>query len=345
LRLSRCVFWTALAAFAVQFVGVAVSAEPIVFSAVVPEGNYRVTVKLGDPDVHSSTVVKSENRRLMLDEVKTEPGKYATRSFLVNVHTSQISPGVSVRLKPREIGILRWDERLTLEFSGGRPAVRSVEVVPAAEVVTIYLAGDSTVTDQVEVPWAGWGQLLPRFFKPDRIVVSNHAESGESLASFLGERRMAKLLTTLQAGDYLFIQFGHNDMEQTGPEAGAFKNYTRLLKEFIATARERGATPVLVTPMHRLSFNADGKIEPSLGDYPEAMRRVAREENVPLVDLNEFSRELYERLGPEMTRKLFVDETHTNEAGAYHFARFIAEQIQESELGIAGEVELPAAAD
>jgi lysophospholipase L1-like esterase len=180
--------------------------------------------------------------------------------------------------------------------------------------------------------------MLPRFFKPDRVVVSNHAESGETLASFLGERRLEKILTTIQPGDYLFIQFGHNDMKQTGPDAGADKNYTRLLREFVATARQHGVTPVLLTPMHRLTFDAAGKITESLGDYPDAMRRVAREEKVPLIDLNAMSREYYESVGPEQIRQAFADDTHSNETAAHEFARFIAAEIQRSELDIAGDV-------
>lgn len=321
------------------------AAETTAFSVAVPEGNYRVTVKLGASDSATSTTVKSENRRLMLEDVATGPGAFVTRSFLVNVHTPKISADRSVRLKSREIGIARWDEQLSLEFSGSRPGVRSVEVVPAGDVTTVYLAGDSTVTDQVKPPWGGWGQMLPRFFKPERVVVSNHSESGESLSSFVGERRWEKMLTTLQSGDYLIIQFGHNDMKQTGPDAGACKNYTRQLGEFIATARERGATPILVTPMHRLTFDANGKISESLGDYPEAMRRVAQEQNVMLVDLNAKSREIYESLGPERTKAAFADETHSNEIGAFDFARFIASQIKESDLELASEVieEMPPA--
>jgi lysophospholipase L1-like esterase len=330
--LRRCIFVVAWFGCGECF------AESQTFSVVVPEGNYRVTVKLGDAKETTSTTVKAENRRLMLEEVATAPGEFVTRSFLVNVHTPRISADRSVRLKPREIGIARWDNKLNLEFSGKRPAVRSVDVEPAGDVITVYLAGDSTVTDQADEPWAGWGQMLPQFFRPDRVVVSNHAESGESLSSFLGERRMEKLLTTLKSGDFLFIQFGHNDMKQTGEDAGAFKNYTRLLKEFIATAREHGATPVLVTPMNRLPVDKEGKPVPTLGDYPEAMRRVATEENVTLIDLNRESVEIYDSLGLERTRASFVDDTHSNETGAFDFARFVAQQIQESKLPIAGDV-------
>jgi len=340
MRCESAIRWRMLgvALVAAAIFGTPCFAEPLVISVAVPEGNYRVTVELGDAQRASSTTVKSENRRLMLEDVQTSPGEYVTRSFLANVHTPKISADRAVRLKPREIGIRRWDDRLTLEFSGTHPAVRSVDVVPANDVTTIYLAGDSTVTDQVEEPWAGWGQVLPRFFKPNRVVVSNHAESGESLSSFVGERRMEKLLTTIRPGDHVFIQFGHNDMKQSGPDAGANKNYARLLGEFVATARKHGATPVFVTPMNRLTFDEKGKLTASLGDYLDAMRRVAREQDVLLIDLNARSRELYESLGPEKTRELFVDETHSNEAGAEIFARYIAGQIKRSQLDVAGEV-------
>jgi len=337
-NLAICGWFSRAALVAAAFCATTCFAEPLLISIAVPEGNFRVSVRLGDAEQASSTTVKSENRRLMLKDVQTSPGEIVTRSFLVNVHTPRISDDVSVRLKGREKGIARWDDKLNLEFCGSHPAVNSVEVVPAKDVTMIYIAGDSTVTDQVEEPWAGWGQILPQYFKPDRVVVSNHAESGETLSSFIGERRMEKLLTTLQPGDYVFIQFGHNDMKQKGPKAGAYKNYTRLLNQYVATIRKHGATPVLLTPMNRLSFDEKGKITNSLGDYPEAMRRVARERNVTLIDLNAMSLLLYESLGPEATQKLFVDQTHSNELGAEIFARFIAEQLKQSDLGIASDV-------
>ena len=106
------------------------------------------------------------------------------------------------------------------------------------------------------------------------------------------------MLSTIKPGDYLFIQFGHNDQKERGEGVGAFTTYKQSLKHFVAEARERGAIPVLVTPMNRRTFDADGKVTNSLGDYPEAVRQVAREENVPLIDLNAMSKPFYEALGP-----------------------------------------------
>ena len=219
----------------------------------------------------------------------------------------------------------------------------NVDIEPVDDAVTIYIAGDSTVTDQAEVPWAGWGQLLPRFFKPDRVVVSNHAESGETLSSFLGERRMEKLLTTLRAGDYLLIQFGHNDMKQTGPDAGAFKNYTRLLKEFIATARQHGATPVLVTPMNRLSFDATGKIPSRSATIPRRCAAWPRRTGDAHRSQRHEPRALSSRWGPKRhvacssTRRTRTKRARMNSPASSRI------EFKRSELGIARDVvdELP----
>jgi hypothetical protein len=139
-----------------------------------------------------------------------------TRDFIVNIRDSHLPPpeknapgGSAVLLNDREAGILRWDHKLTLEFNGAAPRVRSVVIAPVT-VPTIFLAGDSTVTDQPYEPGASWGQMLPRFFKPV-VAIANHAESGETLKSFISGLRLAKILCEIISGDYLFIQFGHND--------------------------------------------------------------------------------------------------------------------------------------
>ena len=130
----------------------------------------------------------------------------------------------------------------------------------------IYLAGDSTVVDQDVEPWAAWGQMLPRFFRPG-VVVANHAESGETTRSFVTEQRLAKIMSLIQPGDYLFIQFAHNDQK---PNAVSLEDYKKLLIDYIAQARAKRATPVLVTSMNRRTFDAEGKITNSLAAYPGA---------------------------------------------------------------------------
>jgi lysophospholipase L1-like esterase len=314
-------------------------AAPQYLSFQVPEeGNYRVTVKLGDPAAASVTTVKAELRRLMLENVRTGPGQFETRTFLVNIRRPQISGGGEVRLKPREkeSEARAWDDRLTLEFLGAHPAVASITIEKADDVPTLFIAGDSTSTDQPVEPYNSWGQMLTRFFRPE-IAVANHGESGESLRGFLGERRLAKILSVIKPGDYLFIQMGHNDQKERGENIGAFTSYKAGLERFVADARGRGVTPVLVTSMHRLTFDAAGQITNSLGDYPEAVRRVAREQNVALIDLNAMSKPLYEALGPRDAHLLFAgsDTTHHSDYGSYELAKCVVEGIRKANLPLA----------
>src|SRR5206468_3669852 len=144
------------------------------------------------------------------------PGEIAKRTITLNVRR----PG-SIRLKPREHDYPNWDEKLSLDFTGNTAAVRDVQVKRNDDAITVYLAGDSTVTDQQKEPYASWGQMLPRFFKPG-VAVANYAESGESIRSSLAAKRFEKIFSLLRPGDWLFIQFGHNDMKEKGPGVGAF---------------------------------------------------------------------------------------------------------------------------
>jgi lysophospholipase L1-like esterase len=311
------------------------SDDSFLFSVAVPEGVYRVTIRFGGRKA-GQTTVKAEARRLMARDVVTQANAAVTRSFLVHVrgpalpHPPANAPGGSaVRLSDQEANSLTWDDKLTLEFLG-RPRVASIDIEPATAPV-IYLAGDSTVTDQAAEPAASWGQMLPALLIPD-IVVANYAHSGETLKSFISELRLAKILSTLKADDWLFIQFGHNDQKTQWPQtyADPQTTYPAYLRVFIAEARQRGAHPVLVTSPERRTFH-DGRIADSLGDYPDAVRRVAQEEGVPLIDLNHSSREIYEVLGPDGSAALFndggADRTHHNNAGAWLLARAVAAQI------------------
>ena len=309
---------------------------PFYFSVKVPEeGNYRVTVQLGDRAAESVTTVKAELRRLMLERVHTAPGQVETRSFIVNTRTPQIVGGGEVRLKDREKAseAWAWDNRITMEFTDTHPAVGSVEVEKADGIPTIYIAGDSTSTDQGREPFNSWGQMLTRFFKPE-IAIANHGESGESLKSYVGEKRLAKVMSVIKPGDWLFIQMGHNDQKLTAAGVGAFTTYKAALKQFIAEARQHGATPVLITPMHRLTFDSEGKIVNSLGDYPEAVRQTAKEENVALIDLNAMSKSFYEALGPEQGHLAFAgkDTTHHSDYGSYELAKCIVQGIKDANL-------------
>jgi len=308
------------------------SDKPFFFSVAVPEGNYRVTAVLGSADHESTTTIKAESRRLMVENVHTRGGGITNCTFTVNVRTPKIDAERQVRLKPRELGpplVLHWDDKLTIEFNGSHPSLRSLEITKVEDAITVYLAGDSTVTDQPREPWNSWGQMLPRFFTAE-VAVANHAESGESMPSFLSARRLEKILSTIKPGDYLFIQFGHNDQKDKRAGAGAFTTYRTNLIRFIAETRQRGATPVLITPMERKS----GVISDTLGDFPAAVREVARDENIPLIDLNQMSKTLYRALG-EKLGEAFQDGTHHNNYGSYELARCVVEGIKSAHLPLA----------
>ena len=329
----------------VLLLGLSVRAdEPMRHARDVPEGIYRVTVELGGDDVASVTTCKSEARRLFVLGAAVPKGGSVTKTFLVDVRRREF-PGGRVSLKEREVGSATWDDQLTLEFLGGPARVRHVSVEPLPEgesVRRIFLAGDSTVTDQAREPYAGWGQMLPLFFGP-RAVVANHAESGLALASFRGGRRLDKILSQLQPGDFVLIQFGHNDQKAKGNEAGAFAGYTKSLVEFLETIQARGGKPVLVTSVARRRFDGSGMVVESLGDFPEAVRRVAKEQDVPLVDLNSLSKRLYQALGVEGSKAVFLhvpaglypgqdkpiaDDTHFSTYGGYEIARCVVEGIR-----------------
>jgi lysophospholipase L1-like esterase len=312
---------------------------PAYFTVRVPEeGNYRVTAELGDEKVATTTTIKAELRRLMLARVHTEPGQFVTRSFIVNIRNPKIAGGGEVRLKDREKTneAAAWDNKLQLEFTDTHPGVRSLTIEKDDKVPTLFIAGDSTSTDQPREPFSSWGQSLPVFFKPE-IAVANHGESGESLRGFFGEKRVDKLLSLVRPGDYLFIQMGHNDQKDKGEGVGAFTTYKSDLKRFAEMAKAKGASVVLVTPMARLSFGEDGKLVNTLGDYPEAVRQAAKEENLPLIDLNAMSEPFYEALGPTEAHKAFAgkDTTHHDDYGSYELAKCIVQGIKDDNLPIA----------
>jgi lysophospholipase L1-like esterase len=311
--------------------GCITSTNPFYFSIKLPEGNYRVTVDLGDPAAVSSTTLKAELRRLMVYHVQAVPGRFVTCSFIVNVRTPQITGGAEVRLKPREQTSewWDWDNKLTLEFNDAHPSVRSLTVARVA-VPTIFILGDSTVCDQPVEPWDSWGQMLPVFFKPD-IAVANHAESGETVADSFSRNRFAKVFSLMRPGDFLFIQFGHNDMKNKNP--AALDQYKTDLKKVIADTRAKGGTPVLVTPMERKA----GVEHPTLAGYPEAVREVAGEEHCPLIDLSRMSLVFYQALGTNLD-KAFVDGTHHNNYGSFELAKCVVEATQQLRLPLAKHI-------
>jgi lysophospholipase L1-like esterase len=323
--------------------------KPFFFSIALPEGNYNIKIITGDSEKQSETTVRAESRRLIFEKAVTKPGRYLTLESTINIRVPEITgTNEEVIKKPRELNKLDWDEKLTFEFTGPRPCICALEILKAESAVTVFLAGNSTVVDQDDDPWASWGQMFPRFLKKG-IAVANHAESGLSLGSFISSNRLKKVLSLAKPGDYLFIEFGHNDQKEKGTEDGAFNSYSVRMRYFVNEFRKKGGIPVIVSPANRRSFGDDRKISNSLGDYPDAGRKVADELKVPFIDLNGMTKTLYESLGVEDSKKLFViypansfpgepnalnDNTHFNSYGAYQLAKCIIEGIRSNNLEI-----------
>lgn len=321
---------------------------PYFFSVDLPEGNYRVTATLGGATA-SDTTIKAELRRLELDSVALPAGSTQARSFIVNVRTANIAaaPGVEagrVKLKEREIASegWAWDKRLTLEINGAQPALRSLAIEPV-KVPTVYLLGDSTVADQSGEPYASWGQMLTSLFKPT-VAVSNHAESGETYRDSLNRRRIDKILSTLQPGDTVLLQFGHNDQKQQKDGSGNAESYKAELRAHAERILARGGIPVVLSSMERRNFDAQGKLRPSLLEYADAARSMAADMKLAFIDLNGMSQQLYAALGPERSQALHpmnngkLDNTHHNNYGAMQLARLVALGLREARVPVAAQL-------
>ena len=339
LLLSLCLLCSGMAAAQqVDTVLNKVSTQPFTVSFAVPDGNYRVTVTVGNKKKAAQTVLRAESRRHFFDAIATKKGKFETVSFVVHKHSPVIDAKTKVKLKPREVGYKNWDDSLNLSFCGPAPAVQRIQIVPETEATTVFLCGNSTVVDQENEPWASWGQMITRWFD-DRVVVANFAESGLTANTFLGQLRLDKILTMLKPGDYVICEFGHNDEKEKRAGDGAWYSYSRNLKIFADRVREKGGHIIFVTPTARRLFKSDHKtLGYTHGDYPEAMRTVARREQVPIIELNGMTRTFYEALGEEGSKKALVhypantfagqdkplaDNTHFNPYGAWEVAKMI----------------------
>ena len=227
--------------------------------------------------------------------------------------------------------------------------------------ITVYLAGDSTMAQKQpdKRPETGWGEALQKFFDERRVRVENHAQNGRSTRTFISENRWQAIIAKLKPGDYVLIQFGHNDESKekvdryTPPE-----DYRKNLVRFIEDVREKRATPVLLTPLMRRRFDKQGVFQDTHGEYPDIVRGVAAEQRVALIDMHRKSEKVLKGYGAEESRKLFLqlkpgenpnypqgieDNTHFSPLGAETMARLAVEGISEQRLGLAKFLKKPAA--
>ncbi|WP_348798635.1 rhamnogalacturonan acetylesterase [Flavobacterium adhaerens] len=223
-----------------------------------------------------------------------------------------------------------------------------------AQKPTIYGIGDSTMANKVkpeENPERGWGMLFPQFLT-DKITFDNRAVNGRSSKSFIAEKRWETIYKELKKGDYVFIQFGHNDQKEK--DSARYTNphttYRYNLIRFVTETREKGATPILFSSVSRRNFNENGVLISTHGDYTLEARLVAQEYNVPFIDMEYFSELLEQSYGPEKSKQLHLhfkageipyykedkaDDTHYSEKGATEIARIVARELKKTNSDIA----------
>jgi len=220
------------------------------------------------------------------------------------------------------------------------------------EPIRVYLAGDSTMADKrpEKRPETGWGEMLQQYFHPEKVKIENHAQNGRSTRTFISENRWQTIVDKLKKGDYVFIQFGHNDQSKekvdryTPPE-----DYRKNLIRFIEDVRAKNANPVLFTPVMRRKFDAEGKFVDQHGVYPGIVREVAKEHKTPLIDMHRTSEKVLVNYGVEESKKLFLqlqagenpnypngvnDNTHFNPRGAEEMVKLAVEGIKEQKIGL-----------
>jgi lysophospholipase L1-like esterase len=218
-----------------------------------------------------------------------------------------------------------------------------------SDKITIFLAGDSTAAEKTpdKRPETGWGEKLSSFFT-DQIIIDNRAVNGRSTKSFINEGRLTAIEQAIRPGDYLFIQFGHNDQKDDQARGtDPYGDYQTNLHTFIHTANKHNAHPVLLTSVSRRHFRNQLIDHMSLGEYPQAMRELAKTYNVTLLDIHKKSIDLFQSLGPDLSRNLFLhleahessnypngvkDDTHFNDQGAGTIAKLICNAIKGSDL-------------
>lgn len=316
-----------------------ISAIGTSFQVDLEPGDYSISVIAGDSEEATSVGVKAENIQ-KVQNTSVAKGEYMERTFNLALVDSQVS----------------------FELTGDNPKINALVIskLPkrsATEVPTVYIAGDSTVQtyDEYWKPEAGWGQMISRFFSSD-VSFKNHAIGGRSTKSFINEGRLDTILQEIKPDDYFLVQFGHNDATISIPERYAsVPDYKNYLKTYINGARQRGATPILVTPVGRRDFNAQtGKFNVSFPEYVQGMKEVAEELDVALVDLSTLSVAYYDSIGPEGTLSVFLhtepgiyqafpngsqDNTHFQEYGAIQLARLVSGGIKELNLPLSSYVQ------
>lgn len=233
----------------------------------------------------------------------------------------------------------------------------AMSFVPIQRKHKVYLIGDSTMAKKEirAYPETGWGMPFSYFFDAT-VEVDNRAMNGRSTKSFIAENRWQPVLNDLQGGDYVFIQFGHNDEVKTKATYTTEDEFRTNLKRYVSETRSKKALPVLITPVARRKFDSTGKVVGTHEVYSAIVRSVAKEQNVFLIDLDTKSQALLQKFGPETSKLLFnhltpgehpnyhegkQDDTHFSELGARKMAQLVLAEIRNLHFDLANHIRQP----
>lgn len=296
--------------------------NPIRCAFDVPNGNYDVSVEVGDDVEAAVSRISAETRHYAGPAISTAAGASALSTFTLNVRPEVHDGGQSA---PGGV--------LDLLIDGPAPKLRGIGLRPAPSAVTVFIASDSTAADWVSTNASalaadetGWAQVLSMYFERG-VAVANYADSGETSGSFY-DRFFAAARDSMKAGDYLFIQFGHNNKQPAD-----IASYGDDLLGYLNDARAKGVTPVIFTPVSRLSGTAQN---PGFNGLDQVARDLAAREGVALIDLTALSRDFYASVGDR--NALSIDGTHFHEVGAIGVAGVVAQAIARSDLPLASFV-------
>lgn len=306
------------------------SALPLIFKVDMEnQGNYQITVTIdGGKYGINNLMIFTGRRRLMDLGINLNPGEVFKASYTINISD----------IIPRSKTVPFTDTSFDLTIIADKPTLSAVSI-SKIESPTIYIAGDSTVTDQSGFypydpgcSYSGWGQCFSAYLKPG-ITISNHSHSGLTTQTFREEGHYSIVESIIKTGDFFFMQFAHNDQKLSHLDAKG--GYTKNLRRYVEEMRQKGAIPVIVTPIARNTWKgSDGSYNDLLIDYANACKKIGEELNVPVLDLHKKSKDFILSEGLESSKRYFYpkDFTHSNDYGAYHMAGFIAECCSEINL-------------
>jgi hypothetical protein len=297
------------------------------FSVTLPQGYYLVTLYLGDLNGTSATTVWGEQRRFFIDRFGTASGQIATKTFAI-ARRAYKNATVTITRTLDESTYVDFDDKLTLTFTGAKPCVCGMEIVPIDTAITVFLGGNSTLVDQPGTAYGEWGQYFTKFFT-SKVCIDNEAQSGETAHNFILEHRLDMVMSLMKPGDYFFMEFGTND----GKTDTATAKYIPSLQQMIDSTLAKKGIPIVVTPACRVNDEDSSK---SIYGIPDTTRKYAKLLNAKIIDLNSMTLALKKAIGSQAS-SMYVsgDPTHFCNFGGFELARCMALGIINANLDLA----------